>query len=29
MRREKRNNNNLEDKVKWGKLVSFIIDKME
>ena len=25
MRREKRNNNNLEDKVKWGKLVSFII----
>lgn len=25
MRREKRNNNNLEDKFKWGKLVSFII----
>ena len=25
MRREKRNNNNLEDKIKWGKLVSFII----
>ena len=25
MKREKRNNNNLEDKVKWGKLVSFII----
>ena len=25
MRRENRNNNNLEDKVKWGKLVSFII----
>ena len=25
MRREKRNNNNLEEKVKWGKLVSFII----
>lgn len=25
MRREKRNNNNLEDKVKWGKLISFIV----
>lgn len=25
MRREKRNNNNLEDKFKWGKLISFFV----